>query len=109
MRSLFPHDEFPNSEQVFLNLCYTGNMLADRTLWTRWAGLLQRWRVDGIVAYLLDAGGPLIVIAAQALYIGQPFIRQSMPDSSFQALVGLLEDQEEGQTFAAFLREGKTR
>ena len=92
-----------------MNLCYTGNMQVDRPLWQRWAGFLQRWRMDGIVAFLLDAGGPLVVLAAQALYFGQPFLRQTMPDHSLQALVDLLEDEQEGQSFAAFLREGKSQ
>ena len=82
-------------------------MQVDRTLWQRWASFLQHWRIDGLVAFLLDAGGPLVVMAAQALYIGQPFLRQTMPDQSFLALANLLEDEEEGQLFAAFLREGK--
>lgn len=84
-------------------------MQADRSLWPNWAGFLQRWGVDEIAAYLLDAGGPLMVLASQALYFGQPFLRQSMPEGHLQALVNLLDDQEEAQNFAAFLREGKTR
>ncbi len=76
-------------------------------LWQKWARILQRWRLDGIAAFIMEAGGPLAVLAAQALYLGQPFFRQSMPEANFQALANLFEDQEEGQLFAAYLREGR--
>jgi hypothetical protein len=97
---------FPILELHFLNLCYTGNMQTDHSLWQNWARFLQRWRVDGIVVYLIEAGGPLSVLAAQAIYMGQPFLRQSVPEGHLQALANLFEDQEEGQMFVAFLREG---
>jgi hypothetical protein len=84
-------------------------MQVDHTLWQRWAGFLQRWRIDGLAAFLLEAGGPLVLLAAQALYFGQPFFRQTMPDRNIQALVDLLENEEEGQAFAAFLRERKSQ
>ena len=82
-------------------------MHPDPILWQKWARILQRLKLDGIVAYIIDAGGPLALLAAQALYLGQPFLRQSMPDGQLQALANLFEDQEEGQMFAAYLREGK--
>jgi hypothetical protein len=98
---------FPSFGLHFLNLCYTGNMQTDRSLWHNWARFLQRWGLDGITAFLMEAGGPLSVLAAQAIYMGQPFLRQSMPEGHLHALAELFEDQEEGHMFAAFLREGK--
>lgn len=62
-----------------------------------------------MAAYLLEAGGPFIVLAAQMIYLGQPFLRQAMPEGHLQALVNLLEDQEEGQMFVTFLREEKSQ
>ena len=90
-----------------MNLCYTDNMQTDHTLWQNWARFLHHWGVDGIAAYLMEAGGPLSVLAAQAIYMGQPFLRQSVPEGHLQALANLFEDQEEGHMFAAFLREGR--
>ncbi len=84
-------------------------MHPDDILWQKWARILQRWKLDGIAAYVIDAGGPLAILAAQALYLGQPFLRQSMPDGQLQALANLFEDQEQGQLFAAYLREGRNQ
>jgi hypothetical protein len=74
----------------------------------QWARVLQRWKLDGIAAFLLEAGGPFIILAAQVIYIGQPFLRQAMSEGHFHALVNLFEDQEEGQMFITFLREQKS-
>jgi hypothetical protein len=82
---------------------------ANRTLWIQWARILQRWKLDGLVAYLLEAGGPFVIIATQFIYIGQPFLHQALPGGQLQALIHLLEDQEEGQMFVEFLREAKSR
>ena len=84
-------------------------MQPDRTLWSQWARVLQRWKLDGVVTFFLEAGGPLAVLAAQIIYLGQPFLRQAIPDTQLQALVNLFEDEEEGQMFATFLREEKLR
>ena len=82
-------------------------MQTERPLWQNWARILQHWGVDGIAAYLIEAGGPLSILAAQAIYVGQPFLRQSMPEGQLLALANLFENQEEGHLFAAFLREGR--
>ncbi len=54
-----------------------------------------------MAAWLLEASGPLAVIGAQVLYMGQPFVRDRRAD----ALAHLLEDPAEAQAFAAFIRE----
>ena len=82
-------------------------MKADHTLWQNWARFLQHWGLDGITAFLMEAGGPGSILVAQVIYMGQPFLNHSVPDGHLQALVNLFEDQEEGHMFAAFLREGK--
>ena len=109
LRSQLAGDIFPIFGFAFFNLCYTDHMQVDRTLWSKWAHFLHHWGVDGIAAFLIDAGGPLTVLAAQVVYMGQPFLRQSVSEGHLQALVNLFEDQKEGQMFAAFLREGKNQ
>ncbi len=76
-------------------------MESPRTYWPEWAGFLRQRGLHGLAAWLLDASGPLAVIGAQLLYIGQPFVQTSHVD----ALARLLEDHNEAQAFAAFLRE----
>ncbi len=77
-------------------------------MWPIWAQYLQRWGLAGIAAYFLEAAGPLTILGAQVLYLGQPFFNLAMPSKHLEALVQLFEDKNEAQTFAAFLREGKS-
>lgn len=58
-----------------------------------------------MVAWALEAAGPLAVLGAQALYIGGPFLRPTMTDLQRDALADLFEDREEALAFSAFLRE----
>jgi len=50
----------------------------------------------------LDAAGPLSILAAQLIYLSQPWVGQN---NSLQAFAHLLENKEESRSFAAFLRE----
>lgn len=84
-------------------------MQPDRTLWPGWAHMLQRWGLHNIASFLLEAGGPINVLAAQAIYLGQPFLARAVPSSHLQALADLIEDQDQARQFAAFLREGLWR
>jgi hypothetical protein len=97
------------------NLCYTGvsNMQMDsvsetRSTWLNWAEFLRRYGLENLVAWALEAAGPLTVLAAQALYIGGPLLRPVMTDLQRDALAGLLEDHDEALAFRTFLREEKT-
>jgi hypothetical protein len=82
-------------------------MQPDRSLWSGWAQKLQRWRMQNLASFLLEAGGPVSVLAAQAIYLGQPFLKGVMPSNHMQALADLLEDRDASRQFAVFLREGK--
>jgi hypothetical protein len=61
---------------------------------------LRRFKLDGVAAWLLEAGGPLTVLGAQALYLSQPFMGGKKLDS----LAHMLEEDEESQSFARYLR-----
>lgn len=73
--------------------------------WTRWAEQLNRLGLRQLAAWFLDAGSPLRLIGAQALYFSQPFFNRDHT----AALAHLLEDDGEAQAFAAFLREEMDR
>jgi hypothetical protein len=81
-------------------------MRIERSFWSRWAQFLQHWGLAEIAAVLLDAMGPLNIIFAQFVYIGQPFLGKPGSPNQWEALANLLENQEESRNFAAFLREG---
>lgn len=68
--------------------------------WSEWAESLRRLKLDVLAAWLLEAGGPLTVLGAQAVYLGQPFLGGKKLD----ALAHMLEEDEESQAFARYLR-----
>ena len=75
-------------------------MQTPRTHWSNWANQLHRLKLDAIAAWLLEAGAPVTLLGAQALFVARPFLG---PQS--EALAHLLEEENEVRAFAAFLRE----
>jgi hypothetical protein len=88
------------------SVCYTVGM-QERSFWLSWAQFLQQWGVSEPVAAFLEALGPLSIVLAQFVYIGEPLLGRS--SANFRALAHLLEDREEARQFAAFLREEGSR
>jgi len=74
-------------------------------LWPSWASFLRRLRLENLAAWALEAAGPLAALSAQLLYIGEPLLCPAFPQGRVGALARLLEDDDETQAFAAFLRE----
>ena len=89
-----------------LKICYTFHMQRE-TYWSKWAGFLEKWGMDGFAAWLLEAGAPLAPVGAQLLYMGQPFFGSSTR-AGLGALAGLLESDRDTQEFVSFLKEGRT-
>ncbi|NJC97506.1 MAG: hypothetical protein FIB03_14410 [Anaerolineae bacterium] len=71
-----------------------------RADWLKWAESLRRFKLDGIASWLLEAGSPLTLLGAQALYIGQPFVG----GDKITSIAHMLEEQEETQAFIHYLR-----
>ena len=74
--------------------------MQSRSEWPQWAESLRRLKLDGLAAWCLEAAGPLTVLGAQALYLTQPFLGGKRLDS----LALMLEEDEEPQAFARYLR-----
>ncbi len=72
--------------------------------WTQWAESLRRLKLDNLVAWVLDAGAPLTVLGAQAIYLTQPFLG----GKHSTAIAHMLESDEETQSFARVLRRERT-
>lgn len=68
--------------------------------WSQWADSLRRLKLDGFVAWFLEAGSPLTVLGAQAVYMSQPFLGGEKTN----ALAHMLEEEEETQAFIRYLR-----
>lgn len=76
-----------------------------RSLWPAWAGYLHQHGLGRIAAEISEVAGPLAIIGAQLLYLGQPLLKQVLPDQHLQALALLFEDHNELKQFAYYLRE----
>jgi hypothetical protein len=61
--------------------------------------------LDGFVAWLLEAGSPLTVLGAQAIYMSQPFLGGDKTN----ALAHMLEEETETQAFTRYLRGEVTK
>ena len=76
-------------------------MRTSRAYWPTWAEWLQNWKISAFAAWLLEAGGPFALLSSQALYFARPFIGGEQMD----ALAQVLEEEDEVQAFANYLRE----
>jgi hypothetical protein len=76
------------------------NMQTPREYWPRWAELLKRFHLQHFAAWMLEAGGPLALLGAQALYFGRGFLGTHQMD----ALARTLEDDSEVLAFTAYLQ-----
>jgi hypothetical protein len=74
-------------------------------IWRIWVKSLHRWGVEDLVASLLEAAGPLTIIGAQLIYIGQPILNGVVPDGHLSVLTGTLEDDDQRDAFVSYLRE----
>ena len=71
-----------------------------RSEWSAWAESLRRLKLDAFAAWALEAGGPFTILSAQAVYISQPFFG----GKHWNAFAHMLEEDEEAQAFARYLR-----
>ena len=82
-----------------LKICYT-LFMQSRPDWPNWAESLRRCKLDGLASWLLEAGAPLTVLGAQAIYISQPFLG----GKGWSSFAQMLEEDAEAQAFARYLR-----
>lgn len=80
-------------------------MLKNHHIWRIWSGFLHRWGLKEAAAALLESLGPLTILGAQALYIGQPLLSTVFPSGHLDAMAAVLEEPEETYRFVDFLRE----
>jgi hypothetical protein len=78
-------------------------MKSPREYWPRWAESLRRYQLHEIAASFLEAGSPLALLGAQALYFGRGFIESEQ----LTALAETLEEDDEARAFAAFLAQDR--
>ena len=74
-----------------------------RAYWPIWMDALQKQDLAALAVWFLEAAGPLNILGAQLLYVGQPFV-SSATGQSMRALANLLEQEEESGAFIALLK-----
>lgn len=87
-----------------IDSCYTVNMKKDHHIWQIWADGLHRWGIKGFVTTFLEAAGPMNLLGAQAIYIGQPILNTFVSDQHLKSLANLLENSVETRRFIEFLK-----
>jgi len=80
-------------------------VLTKQYVWQTWAEHLHRWGLRDLAADLLEATGPLNLLGAQMIYIGQPLFEPFLPDGHLKALADMLEDPAETRAFIAYLQK----
>ena len=74
-------------------------------IWRIWVKALHRWGVEDLVASFLEAAGPLTIIGAQLIYVGQPVLNGLIPSTHLSALTGMLEDDQQRDAFVGYIRK----
>ncbi len=74
-------------------------MNSPREFWPRWAESLRRYQLNELIASFLEAGSPLALLGAQAIYFSGAFFKSEQ----LTALAQTLEEESEAQAFASFL------
>jgi hypothetical protein len=74
-------------------------------IWQTWADVLNHWGVKDLAATILEALGPINMLGAQFVYMGQPFLTPFFSEGYLDVLAELLADPRETQAFIAVLRQ----
>ena len=75
------------------------------TIMQSWASRLQQWRVHQLAAALLEASGPLKLVGAQLVYLGQPILGGFVANEQLETLAEMLEEPAQTKLFIRYLRE----
>jgi hypothetical protein len=78
-------------------------MKSPRAYWSRWAESLRRYQLHELAASFLEAGSPLALLGAQALYFGRAFIEHEQ----LTALARMLEEETDARAFASYLMQDR--
>jgi len=76
-----------------------------QTIMQGWANRLQQWHMHQLAAALLEASGPLRLVGAQLVYLGQPVLGGFVASEQLDTLAEMLEEPNQTDTFIRYLRE----
>jgi hypothetical protein len=83
-------------------------MESNNHIWRIWARNLHQWGLKDVLATFLEAVGPLAILGAQFIYLGQPLLSGRSTSNHLQAIANMLEDTDQRQAFVTYLREEST-
>lgn len=75
------------------------------TNYQEWAQRLRSWGLHRFAAAFLEASGPLNLVGAQLVYLGQPVFSAFFSNRHLDTLAHLLEDPGQTAAFINCLRE----
>jgi len=76
--------------------------------WENWARTLQQNHLTGFVIILLEGASPVRMILSQTLFGVSPFFGSDL-QASFRAFAETLDDSQQTQNFASFLKNLEMR
>ncbi|MCZ7554415.1 MAG: hypothetical protein B6D39_12725 [Anaerolineae bacterium UTCFX2] len=80
-------------------------MEQDQHIWQVWARNLHRWGVSDWAVTFLEISGPLTILGAQLIYLGQPWLSGIVPKDKSASLARLLENSSSKREFIDLLQE----
>ena len=80
-------------------------MNSNQKIWQTWVDALHHWGLKSLVTTILESTGPLHILGAQVVYLGQPLFSYLVPNDHIKALANLLEDPEQMQAFTIYLQQ----
>jgi hypothetical protein len=79
----------------------------NQPIWEKWAARLYHWQLHEFTASFLEAAGPLTMLGAQLVYLGEPVLTIFTPRKNTRALAHLLENPSSRQNFIDLLRTAR--
>jgi hypothetical protein len=76
-----------------------------QSTWQTWTHKLQEYGLADLTASILEAGAPLAVLGAQAVYVSQPVLTAVWPRLDLNPLTHLLEEDASYRAFIGGLRK----
>jgi len=80
-------------------------MEQDQHIWRVWARNLQRWGMSDWAVTFLEISGPLTILGAQLIYLGQPWLNGIASKDQSASLARLLESPSSKREFIDLLQE----
>lgn len=76
-----------------------------QSTWQTWINKLKEYGLADLAASILEAGAPLALLGAQAVYVSQPVLSAVWPRLDLNPLAHLLEENTNYRDFICGLRK----